>query len=333
MKVGFPTLADVARRAHVSPSTASKVMREAEGVSPHLRDLVRQAAAELDYRPSADGRALKAGGLPGHVTLAVPTLAGAYYRRLTSLLLRATHEQGLPTAVVETGGDPATERRLLTDRPPAEGGLLLTLTGQPPAEPVPTDGVPTVLIVDLEGPASLDVVSVDSAGGTAACTTHLLATGRRHLALLGAQGAVDHAAARQRERGFLAAVTAHPGPVRTELRALAGWDSAHGELAVAHLLDGAPDVDAVVAANDETAFGVVRGLRRLGRRVPQDVAVTGFDDVDAAAHGSPPLTTVALPADEMARRAVDLLMRRLRGEQGPPRAVTVPGRLVVREST
>lgn len=333
----FPTLADVAVRAHVSQSTVSKVVRGLPNVSPELRALVLDAVADLDYRPNDAGRALADRHPEGHVTLAVPDLGSAYYRRLAAAVLQRTRAADLHTVVVQTGGDPEFEQRLTTD-PLGDGrGLLLAVRGipEPPSPLTAERSRPVVVMGDDEGPCPYDRVSFDSTRAADVCTTHLLDRGRTRLALVGAEGRVPHASARARQRGFEQALLRHGLPVvPSRTPALPSWTARAGEAATERLLAEDPAVDGIVAACDEIAFGVLHALRRAGRRVPDDVAVTGFDDVDDAAHSTPTLTTVRLPHEEIAKVAVAMLVRRLDDghDDGPPRSHLASGRLVVRDS-
>ena len=329
------TLADVAEAAGVSASTASKVVRGVPGVSAGLRDRVVEAVAELDYRPHPAGRALSTGttATAERVTIAVPTLMSAYYRRLTGHLARAAGAAGLRSGVVQTDGSREVEAELLAAS--AHRGLPLLLAPlHPHRSPSSGRATATVLLADLGDPGHLDRVAVDSAGAADLCATHLLHRGRRHLALVGAGGRGAHAGAALRERGFLAATRRHGVEVpAARTRPLPRWTAHHGAEATTALLREDPAVDAVVAANDQTAVGVLHALRALGRRVPDDVAVTGIDDDDAARDSAPALTSVALPVPEMADAAVRLLTERAAGLDGPARVQRFAGRLVVRLSS
>ena len=175
---------------------------------------------------------------------------------------------------------------------------------------------------------------MDSAAAADLCATHLLRRGRRHLALVGAGGLGTHAGAALREQGFLAATGRNGVQVpAARTRPLPRWTARHGDEATTALLREDPAVDGIVAADDQTAIGVLHALRALGRRVPDDVAVTGVDDDDAARDSAPALTSVALPVAEVADAAVRFLTERVAGFDGPARVQRFTGRLVVRLSS
>lgn len=331
---GPATLADVAQAAGVSASTASKVVRGLPGISAERRRRVLGAVEELDYRPHPVGRALSTGthADAGPVTIAVPTLMSTYYRRLTGHLLRATRTAGLRSTIVQTGGSHDIEAELLGMSVRQSTPLLLApLHVHRPTSSGRT--TPVVLLADIDTCDDLDRVGVDSAGAADLCTTHLLHQGRRHLALLGAGGGRAHAVAALREQGFHAATRRHGMDVpAARLRSLPGWTAAHGAAATTALLRQDPAVDAIVTANDQAAIGALHALRSLGRRVPEDVAVTGVDD-DGAGDSAPVLTSVALPVTEMSDAAVLLLTERVAGFAGPARVKQFDGRLLVRLSS
>lgn len=330
---GPAILADVAQAAGVSASTASKVVRGLPGVSAELRRRVLRAVAELDYRPHLAGRALSTGiTIAEPVTIAVPTLMSTYYRWLTAHLVRAARTAGLCSRIVQTEGYRHVEAELLGASVRRSTPLLLA----PLHLHQPTSSgraAPVVLLADLDACCDLDRVAVDSAGAADLCATHLLHRGRRHLAFIGAGGEGTHAAAALREQGFHRATRRYGVDVpTTRTRSLPGWTAEHGADATTALLRRDPAVDGIVAANDQIAVGVLHALRVLGRRVPDDVAVTGVDD-DVAGDSAPVLTSVALPISEMSEAAVLLLTQRLAGSAEPARVQRFTGRLLVRLSS
>ena len=171
------------------------------------------------------------------------------------------------------------------------------------------------------------VVDVDNLTGGRVAAERLLTTGRRHLATIA--GPPDMSAAADRMSGFRTALAAANRP--TDVLAYGDWTRSSGERATAELLAREPGIDGLFVANDMMAIGAIRALRDAGRRVPDDVAVIGFDDIAIAADTDPPLTTVRQPAAEMTRTMVDLLLRRIRHEEVPD-VVTLATELVVRDS-
>jgi DNA-binding LacI/PurR family transcriptional regulator len=192
-------------------------------------------------------------------------------------------------------------------------------------------GVPVVLSGrPLDGrPAAY--VDADNVGGGCAATEHLLTSGRRVVATV--TGPADMVAGIDRHAGYLAAFEAAGRPLRPELVEAGDFTEGGGRRATEALLARAPDLDALFVASDPMAVGALAALRAAGRRVPDDVAVVGFDDAPVAKTCDPPLTTVAQPLPDMARLMTDLLVARIEGLAGPDDHHVVPTTLVRRAST
>ncbi|MDH2429702.1 LacI family DNA-binding transcriptional regulator [Sphaerisporangium sp. TRM90804] len=183
-------------------------------------------------------------------------------------------------------------------------------------------GVPIVSV----GRSALPFVDGENTAGAALAVRHLLAKGRRRIGMIG--GPVDSLAAQDRMEGYRDTVR---DAGRRSMIALGDYTRASGAEAMRRLLDDDPELDAVFAAGDLMAIGALHTLRESGRRVPDDVAVVGFGDVEAAAYTVPPLTTVRSSGTDHALAAVRLLLRQIDG--GPVSSIILPTELVVRSST
>ena len=200
---------------------------------------------------------------------------------------------------------------------------------------------PTVFIgehLPEQLPQGSDYVRIDNVGAAHAATTHLLETGRRRLGFIGVidtdQGLQPHSSGSMRRDGFFAALHEHGLPDTTEaLQAVDAWHRPDGFEGAEMLLERVPDIDGIVCGNDELAIGAIAKLRQLGRRVPEDIAVIGYDDTPDAAFTTPTLSSISPDKATLASTALDLLTERIRGHDGPPRTVDTPYSLVVREST
>ncbi|MEZ0164560.1 LacI family DNA-binding transcriptional regulator [Kineococcus sp. LSe6-4] len=331
------TLRDVAEAAGVSIKTVSNVVNDHPHVRPEMREKVKAFIAELDYRPNGIGRQLRQ-GRTGLVALALPDLTSPYYGELASTLVDVARERGLTLLVEQTDGDLDREREVATGFPVR---LVDGLIFAPQSLPVDEfkqrrDTTPAVLVGEYGEGSGFDRVTIDSVDLGDRAVRHLLERGRRTIAFVGDKhrDAVRPPVVAQRIEGYRRALRRARVPFDPELvRPLAEWTRRDGAEGATALLRDRPDVDAVFAANDLIAFGVVHALRGLGLRVPQDVAVLGVDDVEQAQYSAPTLTSVALDRSEMAEMALRLLSDRLAGYDGPERLLTVTGRLVVREST
>ncbi|MEJ5945566.1 LacI family DNA-binding transcriptional regulator [Pseudokineococcus basanitobsidens] len=332
-----PTVRDVALAAGVSPKTVSNVVGGYAHVRPGTRERVLKQVEALGYRPQAAGRHLRQ-GRTGVVALAVPAIDMPYFGDLASRLVRAARSHGLTVVVEQTDGDVEREREVAAGLPLRfADGLVLSPLEMSAAELVAVPDMPTVLVGEHAAGVPVDRVGIDSVAVAALGAGHLLARGRRRVALLGVKP-VLHDTAAQRLQGYRAALTgAGLAPDDGLLLRVPDWTREDGAAAGAALADdlraGRADVDGVLAMNDVLALGLLQGLRGAGVRVPEDVAVVGVDDVAESAYSAPSLTTVAIDRASVARDALELLVSRLADPDLPPRERVAPHHLVVRESS
>lgn len=326
-------LEDVALLAGVSPATASRVLTGSAQVKPETRRQVEQAIIDLGY---VRNRAARTGARrAGSIALVVcednlRMFSDPFFARLmhgVSAALTVTDVQLVLLSVHSTHECRRCARYLRDGH--VDGAVFVSLHGQLPMD-VRGLGVPVVFVGrpvrDADGASYVDA---DNIGGAEAAVRHALAAGRRAVATIA--GPPDMAVGLDRLRGYRKAL-ADTGPDRGDLVAYGDFSAASAEHAVYRLLDRRPDVDAVFATSDLMATGVLRALRRTGRRVPSDVAVIGFDDAPLARHTSPPLTTVRQPVEELGARAVDELLALIGGDGRSPRQEVFATELIVRAS-
>ncbi|WP_431896891.1 LacI family DNA-binding transcriptional regulator [Micromonospora haikouensis] len=329
-------LKDVAERAGVSVKTVSNVVNGYQHVRPDTRARVEQAIAELRYRPNLSARNLRK-GRTGMIALAVPELDAPYYAELARHVVTAAAEQGWTVLIGRTGGGAERERAVAAG---IGGHLIDGLILSPPALAAEDlanlhDGTPTVLLGERVAPGPADQVTIDDVAAAREATAHLIALGRRRVAAIGARPTAEGTGARLRLAGYAAALAEAGIAYDERLVASAPvWRRADGAAAVRHLLTSGVRPDAVLCFDDTLALGALRALYEAGLRVPADMAVAGFGDIEDGCFSTPTLTTVAPDKERLARLAVDLLADRIGGDRsGPPRALTVPYRLDTREST
>ncbi len=315
------SMAHVAERAGVSAQTVSRVANGSPRVDPATRARVERAMADLGYRMHRAARALRT-GQTSTIGLVVSTLASVGNSRMLQAISEAAAARDYALAVVTVGDRGIREAFARLRSQGVDGAVVLNEATELARDVAPPADLHLV-VVDSPPDERFSIVQTDHAGGARAATAHLLAHGHgivHHLA-----GPERSFAARERERGWRealdAAGIAAPAPVRGD------WTSASGHSAAAHL-SGAT---AVFVANDQMALGALRAFADAGRRVPDDVAVVGFDDIVDAAEFRPPLTTMRQDFDALGRRAVAALVSAIEG--GEPVAETVPATLVVRASS
>ncbi|PWR11980.1 LacI family transcriptional regulator [Micromonospora sicca] len=328
-------LKDVAERAGVSVKTVSNVVNGYLHVRPDTRARVEEAIAELNYRPNLSARNLRK-GRTGVIALAVPELDIPYFAELARHVVSAAAEHGWTVLIDQTGGGPEQERKV------ASGigdhmidGLIFSPLALTADDLTGLDGMPMVLLGERVDHGPADHVVVDNVAAAREVTAHLIGLGRRRIAAIGSQRTPEGASARLRLAGYTAALAEAGIGYDEKLVAPApAWHRADGAAAMRELLSSGVRPDAVFCFNDTLALGALRALHEAGLRVPDDVAVAGFDDIEDGRFSIPTLTTVAPDKERIARLAVELLAGRLDGDrEGPPRELTAPHRLATREST
>ena len=331
------TLRDVAQVAGVSFKTVSNVINQHPHVAPETRARVLAAVEQLGYRPNRSARSLRSGRM-GAIGLAVPELSLAYFAELADEVITVADERGIVVLIEQTGGDPRRELEALSgDRRQMSDGLLFSPLGlgNDDASVLEVD-FPLVLLGERIFDGPVDHVTMENVDAARAATEHLIAGGRRRIAVIGAHEGERIGSAGLRLAGYREALEAYGLPYDDALVVDAGpWHRANGAEGMRRLLARSVPFDAVFGLNDELALGALRVLREHEFKVPQDVAVIGFDDIDEAQYSLPSLTTVDPGRREIARIAVEVLLDRIgnRGSPTPRQEYRSTFRIVQREST
>lgn len=324
-----PRLADVAVRAGVSMKTVSNVINDFPHVSESTRAKVTTAIDELGYRPNVSARNL-ARGRTGVIVLGVPRLDMPYFASLAMQLITAAEAASWWVQIRQTRGERASELRLLDEaRDSRIDGMVLSVVSLRETDLDLLPRTPLVVLGEHRF-ASVDHVGIDNAEAASVAVRHLLGSGRRRIAVVGGQRGSDH-----RVIGAEAALGEQELRLDPELHLeVDGVTGQHGEQAMDAFLEaGHAPVDAVFCATDWLAMGVVRSLRLHGYRVPDDVAVMGFDDIPYDLAALPTLSTIAPDREQIARLAVESLLRQERSGAAGVQHAVADHRLVVREST
>ena len=327
----------MAARAGVSRATASRVLRGDAKVSDHAREAVHAAAQAISYVPNLAARTLVTGRSDSIAFLVEETEERMFADPFFLGMLRSAQEAvavaglQLVFTVVNRAED---QQRFLAYAAVGhvDGVLLLSLHGRDRLpQRLEALGVPTVLSGrPLSGRRRLWYVDADNVGGGRLATNHLLESGRRHVATV--TGPLDMCAGQDRLAGYHSAVKAAGRDLDESLVSIGDFTQAGGHAATLALLERRPDVDAIFAASDLAAFGVVRALRETGRRVGDDVTVIGFDDIPEAADQEPALTTVRQPIPALGTTMTRLLLDRIEGRDDLPRRTVLPVQLVLRQT-
>ncbi|SFF12440.1 LacI family DNA-binding transcriptional regulator [Blastococcus tunisiensis] len=333
---GTPTLDQVASLAGVSRATVSRVVNDSPRVSPTAREAVRAAVETLRYVPNRAARSL--------VTRRTDTVALVLSESGTQLFsdpFFASIVQGLSAHLADTDRTlvllAARDRReqekigRYARQGHVDGVILLSLHSDDLLPGIlASSRVPLVLSGRPLDGREVSYVDADNAGGAAAATRHLLAQGRTRIATI--TGPLDMVAGLDRYAGYRSALEAAGRTPDPDLVDGGDFGEVGGMRAMSRLLDRAPDLDAVFVASDPMAAGALQALRTAGRRVPDDVALVGFDDAPLAQACDPPLTTVAQPLGEMTALMLELLLRRIEDADAPVETRVCATHLVRRAS-
>jgi DNA-binding LacI/PurR family transcriptional regulator len=330
---GRPTLEAVARLAGVSRATASRVVNGSPTVAEPIQQAVRRAVVELGYVPNLAARSLVTQRTDS-IALIMPEAATRVFSddqvfpgiiRGVSQELEAADKQLVLMLAGSTAGHDRVERYAAGRH--VDGVLFASLHGD---DPLPGRlarlGMPVVCSGRPLGGTPIPYVDVDHIGGVGRAVRHLLDSGRRRIATVA--GPQDMIAGIERLTGYRETLRAAG---RRSIVAVGDFTRESGAVAMRQLLDDEPELDAVFVASDLMAHGALRTLRTAGRRVPEDVAVIGFDDIELAAYTDPPLTTVRQPIQEIGRQMARQLLNLAAGRPVEP-ALVLPTALVIRES-
>ncbi|MBM2617077.1 LacI family DNA-binding transcriptional regulator [Actinoplanes sp. LDG1-06] len=324
-----PTVRDIASHAGVSIATVSRVLNDQEHVSPGTRELVQQAIDELGGRGPRRRPART-----GAVFLRCPYLLTDYFGLIVSSIAETLDLHG--RQLVLNAGEAAQQLPVLSSLPsrPGIGGAIVVLPPEPGTELVALQeaGFPFV-VVDPREQVPRDIAAVSAAhfAGSRSLTAHLTAHGHRRIGLLA--GPDNWLASSARRAGHVSAL-ADAGVLLDPRLSIAGEPTVRfGFEAARQLLSQPTRPTALVAFNDKAASGALAAAAQLGLRVPEDLSIAGFDDIDLAQATRPTLTTVRQPLAEMGRIAVGLLMRLLDHHRLDALHVELATELIIRDST
>jgi DNA-binding LacI/PurR family transcriptional regulator len=330
------SIKDVAQRAGVSVKTVSNVVNGYQFVTAATRARVQQALDDLDYRPNLSARLLR-GGRTGVIALAVPEISSPYFAELASQFVHEAKKHGWTLLIDETQGTEDSERLVIDGiKSHLIDGLIvspLALTARDVDDR--RDHTPLVLLGERLVDAPVDHVSIDNVAGARAATAHLAAIGRTRIAAIGSQPHVTGGTAALRLRGYHDALSAAGLPADPSMVMPAEhFHRAHGFAAMNALLDLPEPPDAVFCFNDLLAIGAIRALSIRGARVPDDIAVIGFDGLEEGEFLTPTLSSVRPDKPQIARLALELLERRITdGRAAEPQEGYAGFELLVRQST
>jgi LacI family transcriptional regulator len=324
------TISDIARKAEVSISTVSRVLRGTTNVTEAKRKAVLNAVADLNYQPNMFAQGLASGQ---SMTIGVLTqnFGSPFYDAIMQGITRGLQGTSYFPIFADGQWQPKIELEAIRTMMRRHIDGLIVLGGFLTAEDlyIFAEQIPLIVaarnIPDFDG----NCVYIDNFQGAYLATKHLIELGHRRIAHIG--GRIDHPDAIDRQQGYLKALADAGIEPDQEIIVEGNFRRQSGVLAVEMLLSKRISFSAIFSANDQMAYGTRLGLFRRGIRVPDDVSLVGFDDEPAAAFMIPPLTTVRQPAIALGLEAARIVLARLQGESAIP--TNLRPELIVREST
>lgn len=326
------SISAVAKHAGVSVATVSRVLNEQSGVRAPTREKVLASVAALGYRMNHLARSLRTAESRMLLTM-VPDVGNPFYAQIVRGIDTVAREHGYFVLLCDTGADEGRERSYfdLLRMHRADGAICLDPDTVQHALSHESIDLPWVACCEFDPGVAVPYVGIDNHRAASDAVAHLLARGHRRIGLINSDKRYLYA--RQRQQGYLDAL-AGAGIARDAglMRTVQGVDYEAGSAAALELMAQPDAPTAIFAVSDTLAIGVMSALRQLGKRVPEDVAVCGFDDIAVAAQIAPGLTTIAQPMRELGETAARLLLARLADPQAQVPGVVLPHQLVLRGS-
>ncbi len=327
------TIRDVARAAGVSTATAARALGGYGHASPAARRKVSESARALGYRPNAVARALVSRATTT-VGLVVGDIENPFFAAAARGLSDVMDARGYTVLLANADEDADRERRAVDAlRARQVDGMVVVPAPGASADHLAAlvaEGVPLVLLDRVVAGVEADSVLVRNTAGARAAVAHLTALGHRRIGVVSDSPEITSSA--ERIAGYRQALRAAGIGIETDLISIGGPTQADGEAAALRLLDRPDRPTAVFTANNFMTVGALRAARALGLRIPADLALVGFDDLDWTTLVEPPVTVVSQPVAELGRTAGERLLRRLAGERGAARRIRLEARLIVRGS-
>ena len=329
------TIKDVAALAGVSWKTVTNVLRGYPPTRESTRLRVLAATEQLGYRTNRAGRQLRT-GKTGIIAVALPDVSVAYFAQLAQLFITEADKHDYHVLFYETLQDPARERIAASglDGDFADGVIISPVALDAVGVAQSGRSIPIVVLGESADGSRADHVAIDNHRAAVQATQHLLSLGCRAIHFFGAEPGERTGTGGQRLSGVLEALatagihTADEPTWRSQPYSYEG-----GAQGVAELLASGREFDGLVCGNDGVALGAIHALRLAGLRVPQDVAVMGWDDTMAGRYANPTLSTVRPDSVQLVRLAFNKLLARIDGDSSPYEEIVIPHELVIREST
>ncbi len=328
------TIKDIANSLGISYATVSRALNDKYGVNRETRTRVLEAARQLNYRPNAAARDLVT-RRTGSIGLILPEIQNPFFPEIASGIERTAADLGYTVFLCITGWSPDRQAeyiRTLAEKR-VEGLIIAPIEQSSEQVAALTAGeFPVVYVSDTQAGVDSSYVAIDNFQGGYIAAAHLIESGFRPVYYFGAPQ--DRLTNAERLAGYRQALLDHHIEPRPEWVRQGDYHTLTGYGLTRDLLESGKIPRGVFTVNDTFALGVLQGIREAGLRVPEDVAIVGFDDIPMAAYPEIQLTTVAQPKFEMGKLAVEILHEQVRNPgSSQPRQILLPPRLIVRRTS
>lgn len=327
------TIREVAERAGVSLTTVSHVINNTRFVSEEKKLRVQEAMQELNYRPNALARSLRS-GKTHTLGLILPDSSNPFFADIGRSLEATAFDLGFSVILCNTEGDPSREEFYVDVLSKKQvDGMIFVATGDQAnsLNLLLEENIPVVVVDRCFPEIEVDTVITDNRLGGQLATQHLIELGHKRIACI--TGPSNLTPSAERVTGYQEAVEEAGIALDPALIMQGDYHPKSGQNVTSAMLKLKNPPSAIFACNDLMAIGAMRAVVAAGLRVPEDISIIGFDDIELARYSTPPLTTIAQPILEIGSEAARLMVDRIKDEKLLPQQIVLPTRLVLREST
>ncbi|MGI2259811.1 LacI family DNA-binding transcriptional regulator [Shewanella sp. GXUN23E] len=330
----MPNIKQVSQYAGVSTATVSRTLKNPEVVSPKTREKVLNAVKAVGYRPNWLAASVKSGRSNSIVVL-VPNLVNPFFMRIVEGIEKTAQEHGYSVLLGDTQGNAELEHQyasmVLSNR---ADGLIQLDHSYPFSEldaELGTDVAMVSVCERIKGNHGFPCIELDNHGACRALTHHLINYGHRRFGVIAGQ--IDSQIHRDRLAGIKSVLDEEGILFTDEMLVGSSYSIENGITGAQQLMTVAQPPTAIVCFNDDIAIGAIHALKSMGKRVPEDVSVVGFDNIPVTPYMDPPLTTVDQPAFEMGKKAMEMLHQMMSNKPLSRRRELLPFRLLERSSS
>ncbi|MGB9857641.1 MAG: LacI family DNA-binding transcriptional regulator [Dictyoglomaceae bacterium] len=323
---------DIAKMAGVSKGAVSYVLNNKPGVSKEVRERILQIIKEYNYKPNKLAQAL-AGKKTNFVALVIPDISDMFYARIIKGVEETLSKHGYYLNLYSTHANPEREHQVFDflDTGIVDGVIVIAYHIKKDfVEKIAEKEIPFVFIDYPYESEKIYSVLVDNEEGGFQATEYLISLGHKKIAFIhGSKDAWDSFA---RFNGYLKALEKYNIPFNERLVKRGDFTKEGGYKAVKELIESGEDFSAIFSANDHMAFGAIKALKEKRLKIPRDVSIIGFDNIEASALSSPPLTTIMQPIMQVGKKAAEILIKILSGDPPKQKKYLLKTQLIERKS-